>query len=404
MSQINNPAGTPQITLGYDVRGNVTSKNSQAFVFDASNRLNQVTGQETYRYDGQGRRVQTTDADTKSMFWQYSQAGQVTYVSDTRRSRNTAYLYLGNSLVAMRHEAWGTGTVTVSYQHTDALGSPVAETDATGVVTKRNTYAPYGEAYNSSIDGPGYTGHVMDQATGLTYMQQRYYDPAVGKFLSADPVTALDNGDMRHFNRYAYGFNNPYKFSDPDGRCPTCITGAIGAGIGLVAGLAVEGYRQFEAGKFDGTSLAIEGGKGALVGGLTGLTGGAIGASTLSVSAKVALTGTSAFAIGAGGDAAGALTKGQTPTVNSAAVAGAANVVGAAVGAIAKPAAIAAATTTTAAVKSNPVTSLTGRVFYVVNTPASTSTNQVAAEAVQGAAGEAASAATSVIDYKQRQH
>ena len=46
---------------------------------------------------------------------------------------------------------------------------------------------------------------------------QRYYDPGIERFLSVDPVTA-DGGDMRHFNRYAYAYNNPYRFTDPDGR------------------------------------------------------------------------------------------------------------------------------------------------------------------------------------------
>ncbi|PPU92249.1 RHS repeat-associated core domain-containing protein, partial [Xanthomonas hyacinthi] len=78
---------------------------------------------------------------------------------------------------------------------------------------------PYGSLLNRPLtDGPGYTGHVMDAATGLTYMQQRYYDPMCGCFLSVDPVTAYSNGDWRFFNRYAYAFNNPYKFTDPDGR------------------------------------------------------------------------------------------------------------------------------------------------------------------------------------------
>lgn len=47
-------------------------------------------------------------------------------------------------------------------------------------------------------------------------MQQRYYDPGIGAFLSVDPVAAREPGD--NFNRYAYAFNNPYKFADPDGR------------------------------------------------------------------------------------------------------------------------------------------------------------------------------------------
>ena len=49
---------------------------------------------------------------------------------------------------------------------------------------------------------------------------QRYYDPGIGHPLSRDPVTAYSSGDMRHFNAYAYAFNNPYRFMDPDGRSP----------------------------------------------------------------------------------------------------------------------------------------------------------------------------------------
>ena len=58
---------------------------------------------------------------------------------------------------------------------------------------------------------------MMDRETGLTYMQQRYYDPQIGRFLSVDPVTA-NSGTGANFNRYWYANNNPYKFIDPDGR------------------------------------------------------------------------------------------------------------------------------------------------------------------------------------------
>jgi RHS repeat-associated protein len=59
---------------------------------------------------------------------------------------------------------------------------------------------------------------VQDAATGLTYMQQRYYDPLIGRFLSVDPVTAYSS-PAGNFNRYWYANNNPYRFYDPDGRC-----------------------------------------------------------------------------------------------------------------------------------------------------------------------------------------
>lgn len=112
---------------------------------------------------------------------------------------------------------------TVRYIHTDALGSVVAVSDEAGNIIERREYEPFGAQLTPVLaDGPGYTGHVQDAATGLTYMQQRYYDPQIGRFLSVDPVTAYD-GQWQHFNRYAYAYNNPYKFTDPDGRCPVCV-------------------------------------------------------------------------------------------------------------------------------------------------------------------------------------
>jgi RHS repeat-associated protein len=53
---------------------------------------------------------------------------------------------------------------------------------------------------------------------------QRYYDPIIGRFLSVDPVSASDNG--ANFNRYWYANNNPYKFTDADGRL-ACMAGSL---------------------------------------------------------------------------------------------------------------------------------------------------------------------------------
>ncbi|NZA24830.1 hypothetical protein H0E84_00375 [Luteimonas sp. SJ-92] len=124
---------------------------------------------------------------------------------------------------------------TVRYIHTDALGSVVAVTDASGAVIERREYEPYGAQLTPAVaDGPGYTGHVQDAATGLTYMQQRYYDPLLGVFLSVDPVTALGN-PVGQFHRYRYANSNPYSFIDPDGReakggCGTRIPGHVSFG------------------------------------------------------------------------------------------------------------------------------------------------------------------------------
>ncbi|WP_256703582.1 RHS repeat domain-containing protein, partial [Xanthomonas graminis] len=121
---------------------------------------------------------------------------------------------------------------TVRYIHTDGLGSVVLTTDKDRNTVERSEYEPYGSLLNRPMtDGPGYIGHVMDAATGLTYMQQRYYDPGIGKMLSVDPVTAYGSSNWKQVNRYAYAINNPYYFTDPDGREASCISRNTGCGI-----------------------------------------------------------------------------------------------------------------------------------------------------------------------------
>ncbi|NHA16184.1 RHS repeat-associated core domain-containing protein [Thioalkalivibrio sp. XN279] len=115
---------------------------------------------------------------------------------------------------------------TVTYLHTDLLGSVVLETDQNRNVVARYEYEPYGLPRQAVVDQPGYTGHVHDAGSGLVYMQQRYYDPEVGRFLSIDPV-GVDLATGANFNRYWYGNENPYTYTDPDGRNAVAGIGGI---------------------------------------------------------------------------------------------------------------------------------------------------------------------------------
>ncbi|MFC4932721.1 NBR1-Ig-like domain-containing protein [Massilia sp. GCM10023247] len=110
----------------------------------------------------------------------------------------------------------------VTFIHTDALGSPIARTDGAGNVISRTRYEPYGYAASGAMPTIGFTGHVNDADTGLTYMQQRYYDPIAGRFLSIDPVVT-DANTGSSFNRYSYANNNPYYYFDLDGRSSTPV-------------------------------------------------------------------------------------------------------------------------------------------------------------------------------------
>jgi hypothetical protein len=69
-------------------------------------------------------------------------------------------------------------------------------------------------------------------------MQQRYYDPAIGRFLSVDPVAA-DGTSGGNFNRYWYANDNPYKFTDPDGRCAAPTGTRICKSLGAIKNMLV---------------------------------------------------------------------------------------------------------------------------------------------------------------------
>ncbi len=219
--------GSTILGLGFDPQGNLANWNGVEYTFDYGNRLRKVEGLEAYRYDGHGRRVLATSLQgLGNLLSMYGQAGQLLYQQDSRSGQWRDFVYLGGSLVAERAKAFSTGAATVTYQHTDALGTPVAKTNASRVVVQRSEYEPFGKLLNRPLEnGPGYTGHVTDAATQLTYMQQRYYDPRIGRFLSVDPI-ATDPNSGAMFNRYRYGKNNPYGFVDPDGRRDIYIGGA----------------------------------------------------------------------------------------------------------------------------------------------------------------------------------
>lgn len=111
---------------------------------------------------------------------------------------------------------------TKHYYYTDAQGTVLAKADAQANIVASYDYAPYGtQVLGAPPSGPsGYTGHVNDAESGLVYMQARYYDPVVGRFLSVDPV-GVNPDNAGSLNRYAYVNNNPSRYTDPSGK--TCV-------------------------------------------------------------------------------------------------------------------------------------------------------------------------------------
>ena len=138
----------------------------------------------------------------------------------------TYIFYLCNGSIAIHDKAAGTKTLYHGYY--DAQGSLIALTDNSGNVIARYAYDPWGGRVNpadwtQSTDTPnylgierGYTMHEHLDEFELINMNGRVYDPAVAQFLSPDPYIQ-DGGNWLNYNRYAYCYNNPTRYVDPDG-------------------------------------------------------------------------------------------------------------------------------------------------------------------------------------------
>ncbi len=122
----------------------------------------------------------------------------------------------------------GASTWSTQYWHKDHLGSVSVVTDATGAVTERLAYEPYGKRRNvngttdtygtlvATSTDRGYTGQEEMDEVGLVNMNGRIYDPALSRFMSADSTVPHPN-NPQSFNRYSYTRNNPLRAVDPTG-------------------------------------------------------------------------------------------------------------------------------------------------------------------------------------------
>jgi len=181
-----------------------------AFSFDARNRLISAAGT-THRYNPDGLRVETAGVDAAT-YTVDPGAGFSRVLTRTKDGTTTYYVWG----VGLMYEVDGTTGATKTY-HADHLGNTVALSDATGAVTDRMTYAPYGTlvARSGTTATPFLFGGVLGcqtDASGLVHMRARFYNPRTARFLNADPI-----GFAGGLNWYAYAGGNPIMRIDPSG-------------------------------------------------------------------------------------------------------------------------------------------------------------------------------------------
>ena len=153
------------------------------------------------------------------------------------------------------YDPWGKATATVN------TGSQITNNDRT----------------LANINPLRYRGYYQDVETGFYYLQSRYYDPVIGRFINADlpEYAALSATDITGTNLFAYCKNDPINHADEDGEWLNLVIGAVVGGVisGVMAGIS--SYR--ETGKVDWAIVGVNAASGAISGAIAATGIGLVG-------------------------------------------------------------------------------------------------------------------------------
>jgi RHS repeat-associated protein len=223
----------------YDTNGNLIAdknKNISNIAYNILNLPQTITvagkGTITYTYDAAGNKLRKQTVEgSKTTTTLYG--GNIVYENDTlqfisheegrTRINNNNYVfdyYLKDHL----------GNVRMTITDDNTASSPVI--DAT-------SYYPFGLVMSGvSIRGLGklenkykFVGREWQDELGLNMydLRARQYDPAIARFVAVDPLT--DEDEQLDKSNYAYAWNDPIKYNDPDGECPWCVGAILGAAV-----------------------------------------------------------------------------------------------------------------------------------------------------------------------------
>ena len=284
-------------TITYDAIGNPLTYNGRTFTWDKSRQLSSIaaTGLSvSYTYNDSGIRTSKTVNGVTTNY--HLNGDKVSY--EKTNSVYSYYTYDSNGqLVSINYN--GTEYYYIRNGQNDIIGL----VNNAGTVVVNYTYSSWGEVLSTTgtlattlgaANPYRYRGYRFDSETGYYYLQSRYYDPEMGRFINTDDQLKVGK-DLTGMNLYAYSGNNPTTRIDQSGHCWIVVGALLGAITGAVAG-AVISYAV--TGKVNGWAVLGGAITGAAIGsGLGFLAEGALASSAATAGSVGATASASDIAI-----------------------------------------------------------------------------------------------------------
>ncbi len=292
--QLLKAVGSSTYTYSYDSAGNILTANGHSYAYGDADWKDLLTAYdgESITYDDSGNPTSYYNGTHWELSWENSRnliravssdtVVDFTYDLSGIRSTKTvdgvqhSYLYAGEKLL---RESYGSNVLdffydangtpyalkyngSIFYYITNLQGDVVQIVDTNGNTVANYEYDPYGKVISTTgtmaeVNPVRYRSYYYDNETELYYLQSRYYDPAVGRFINADSLVSTDLAVLAQ-NMYAYCENNPVNGEDQNGKF---VLSAILAKTAVVVGKAALGasvnvLTTFVAAKVTGQSYS----------------------------------------------------------------------------------------------------------------------------------------------------
>ena len=244
---VNNTSREVSIAGSYDALGNPREYRGNVLEWKRGRVLTKYGNIATYRYDSDNIRVEKQEGGRTHQY--YTVGGRIVgeRITEGSETKYYRYLYAGEKVIGLTSESgryyyqYGTSGNIVRVCKEDGSIAARYEYDAWGkcrVYNEEGIDITENTMYNSHIGRVNpfrYKGYYYDEDTKLYYLQSRYYDAEIRRFINADNVGVVSGEYLTTLggqNLYSYCLNNPVNHADPSGHSViVAVIGVIWAAI-----------------------------------------------------------------------------------------------------------------------------------------------------------------------------